>query len=121
METWIQEEKVPLCSLMKEVPRDILSMDARLVVVVGGEVQPVVGHKVQGWMITGEVGVAGVLLSVSSFKNPLTKSSLTDLSLSKAVHRISQRKIDDALILNRTGKAGEAESGGGLSPHFSPP
>lgn len=61
-----------------------------------------VGHKVYGRLITGEVGVGGVLLSVSSFKNPLTKSSLTDPSLSKAVHRISQRQIADALILNRT-------------------
>lgn len=33
----MQEEKVPLCGLLKEVPCDVLRMDTSLVAVVGGE------------------------------------------------------------------------------------
>lgn len=29
-----------------------------------------IAHRVQGWLVTREVGLGGILLSVSSFQNP---------------------------------------------------
>lgn len=83
----MQEEKVPLCGLVKEVPGDILSMDVRPVVVVGGEGPSCGGSQSSGLVGNWRGGAWRCSALCLQLSKPITKICFTDPSLSKEIRK----------------------------------